>query len=98
MGVPTLTLAGQSMLARQGAGLLTCAGLTDWIAGDIEDYVTKAVAYAADLEKLALLRAGLRQQVLASALMDGPRFARNLETALWGMWQSRQSTHQSHPV
>jgi len=87
MGVPTITLAGHTMVARQGASLLACAGLSDWIATDTDDYVKKTAAYAADWEKLARLRAGLRQKVLASPLFDGPRFARNLETALWGMWR-----------
>jgi len=91
MGVPTLTLAGDNMAARQGASLLSCAGLSDWIAADVEDYVTKAVAHAADLEKLSRLRAGLRGQVLASPLFDGPGFAANFEMALWGMWRSLQS-------
>jgi predicted O-linked N-acetylglucosamine transferase (SPINDLY family) len=87
MGVPTLTIAGDNMLARQGASLLACAGLAEWIAGDAEEYVAKAVAHSADLEKLAALRAGLRHQVLASPLFDGPRFARHFQEALWGMWQ-----------
>jgi predicted O-linked N-acetylglucosamine transferase (SPINDLY family) len=78
------------MVARQGASLLACAGLADWIAVDAEDYVDKALTHAADLEKLARLRAGLRRQVLASPLFDGPRFARNFEAALWGMWQRFQ--------
>jgi protein O-GlcNAc transferase len=86
MGVPTVTLAGNTMVARQGVSLLTCAGLTNWIAANVEDYVAKAVAYATDVEKLACLRAGLRQQVLSSPLFDGPRFARNFEAALWNMW------------
>ncbi len=63
MGVPTVTLAGNTMLARQGASLLACAGLADWIATDNADYVAKAIAHAADLEKLAALRAGLHRQV-----------------------------------
>ena len=91
MGVPTVTLAGNTMVARQGASLLSCAGLKDWIAVDYEGYVAKALAHAADLEKLTLLRAELRQQVLASPLFDGPRFARNFEAAMWGMWRSFQA-------
>lgn len=87
MGVPTVTLAGKTLLSRQGASLLSCAGLHDWIAKDLDDYIATAAAHAADLEKLAHLRAGLRRQVLASPLFDGPRFARNFETALWGMWR-----------
>ncbi|MCL7487982.1 MAG: tetratricopeptide repeat protein [Desulfobulbaceae bacterium] len=88
MGVPTLTLAGNTMVARQGAGMLTCASLADWIAENDADYVGKALTHAADLEKLARLRAGLREQLLASPLCDSTRFARNFEAALWGMWRS----------
>lgn len=95
MGVPTLTLAGGSLLARQGASLLSAAGLKDWVAGDEAEYVAKAISLAGDIAMLSGLRAGLRQQVLASPLFDAPRFARNLEAALWEMWedfQSRQKT------
>jgi predicted O-linked N-acetylglucosamine transferase (SPINDLY family) len=86
MGVPTLTLAGKTMVARQGAGLLTCAGLADWVSLNDEDYVAKVLAHAANLEKLARLRDGLRHQLLASPLCDSLRFSRNFEAALWGMW------------
>ena len=66
MGVPTVTLAGDTLLARQGASLLSCAGLEDWIANDQEDYVARALAHAAEVNRLVQLRSGLRQQVLAS--------------------------------
>ena len=87
MGVPTLTLAGDTMIARQGASLLTAAGLPEWVAGNEAEYVEKAVTLAGDLARLAHLRAELRQKVLASALFDATRFARHLEDALWGMWR-----------
>ena len=89
MGVPTLTLAGDTLLSRQGASLLTAAGPEDWIASSVADYTNKAITLANDLPKLAALRAGLREQVSASPLFDAPRFARNLEDALWAMWQAR---------
>ncbi|MFZ2540828.1 MAG: tetratricopeptide repeat protein, partial [Gallionella sp.] len=87
MGVPTLTLAGDTLLSRQGASLLTAAGLKDWVAVSRQDYFDRALAFAGNLPKLAALRVGLREQVLASPLFDAPRFAHNLEEALWGMWQ-----------
>jgi len=90
MGVPTLTLTGSTMIQNQGASLLVAAGLPEWIVGTEEDYIRKAVAFASDLESLASLRRRLRQQVLASPLFDSKRFARNLEDALWEMWQRRQ--------
>jgi len=89
MGVPTITLAGDTLLSRQGAGVLMAAGLGDWIAGSIAEYISKAVALASDVDRLAALRAGLRGQVGASPLFDAMRFARNFEDALWGMWQAR---------
>jgi len=89
MGVPTLTLAGDTLLARQGAGVLTAAGLGDWVVTSVADYIAKAVALAGDVSKLAALRAGLREQTSASPLFDARRFARNFEDALWAMWQAR---------
>lgn len=88
MGVPVLTLAGKSMLSRQGVGLLTNAGLTEWIAQDTKDYVMRAIAFASDLEGLASLRCSLRQQVLASPIFDSDRFADHLESAFRGMWEN----------
>ncbi|MBW2466843.1 MAG: tetratricopeptide repeat protein, partial [Deltaproteobacteria bacterium] len=61
MGVPTVTLLGNTMIARQGASLLACAGLDDWICENEEVYVAKALTHAADVEKLARLRSGLRR-------------------------------------
>lgn len=86
MGVPVITLEGQSFLSRQGVGILMNAGLPDWIAVDTNDYVAKAIAHASNLPRLATLRSGLRQQVLASPLFDAPRFAKHFEAALRGMW------------
>ncbi len=87
MGVPVLTLAGERFLSRQGVGILMNAGLPEWIATDPDDYVARTVSHAEDLQRLATLRNGLRQQVLASPIMDAPRFARHFEAALRGMWQ-----------
>ena len=91
MGVPTLTLAGDSLLSRQGASLLTAAGLAEWVAESEAEYVAKAISMASNLPELASLRAGLRQKVSVSPLFDAPRFARHFEAALWGMWEQWQN-------
>jgi len=89
MGVPTLTLAGDRVIARQGASMMACAGLKEWIADDTDDYVSRALELAADVDGLVQLRAGLRQKVLASPLFDAARFALHLEGALHAMWQEK---------
>ncbi len=89
MGVPTLTLAGQTLLARQGVSLLGAAGLPDWVAADADAYVARAVAAASDLPALAALRSGLRAQVLASPVFDTPLFAARLAEALQTVWRQR---------
>jgi len=89
MGVPVLTLQGDHFIARQGAGLLTAAGLTDWIASDHEAYHQLAVGLADKIPSLATLRQNLRSQVLSSRLFDSKEFAKNLESAFWGMWDKK---------
>lgn len=86
MGVPTVTLRGNSLVTRQGESMLRCVGLDDWVADTEEDYVRIAAEKAADLDTLALLRASLRERFQASPLADAKRFARNLEAAFVGMY------------
>lgn len=97
MGVPTLTLCGNTLIARQGASMMRAAGLDDWVVDELESYVSRALAFAADVNALADLRAGMRQRLLRTALFDTPRFARQLEQALWAMWQSHSCSLQSLP-
>lgn len=87
MGVPVLTLAGQRLVSRMGESYLQNAGLPHWIARDREEYLARAVRYAADLPALSALRQGLRARVLASPIFDAPRFARHFEQAIRGMWR-----------
>jgi len=90
MGVPTVTLSGDRMLTRQGAGLLSAAGLHDWIAVNQDDYISRAIALATDREGLARLRERLRADVLRSPLFDAATFARNVESALREMWDDHR--------
>lgn len=85
MGVPTVTLTGDTLLARQGESMLRCVGLSDWVATNEQDYVQLAARKVNDLHSLDKLRKNLHAAVLASPLYDGARFAKNLEEALIGM-------------
>jgi predicted O-linked N-acetylglucosamine transferase (SPINDLY family) len=87
MGVPVVTLRGNTAVGRSGASLLCNAGLGDWVAGTAEEYVQIACKHASDLPSLALLRSALREQMRQSPLMDGRRFASDLESAYAIMWR-----------
>lgn len=87
MGVPVITLAGPTPVTRGGSSLLSNIGLPELIAHSVDDYLRKAAALARDLPRLVTLRAGLRDRMLRSPLMDAPRFARAVEGAYRSMWR-----------
>ena len=87
MGVPTVTLTGDTMLTMQGASMLSCVGLTDWIAQDGEDYIRIACHFANDPQHLAKLRSELRDRALQSPLFDVKRFAQDFTNGLWDMYR-----------
>ena len=81
MGVPVVTLAGTRHAGRVGASLLHRVGLDELVAGDPAAYVALAAELAEDRSRLETLRAGLRDRLTASPLLDGAGFARSVETA-----------------
>ena len=81
MGVPALALASRPPLGRICTTMLVNLGLQDWIATTEAEYVEKACAFAGQPDLLNDLRLGMRERMKASPLMDGPAFARNVETA-----------------
>ena len=95
LGVPVITLAGETIASRQSASMLMNLGMPELIAGNPVQYVNNAADLARDLPRLAALRAGLRQRFAASPLMDYAGFARELEAAYRGMWLSWIDQSQS---
>ena len=87
MGIAVVTLRGERHRGRVGASLLTQVGLTDWIAGTMEDYLEIAAALADDPADLSYLRRTLRPRLAASPLCEGRAFACKIEAAYRTMWQ-----------
>ena len=87
MGVPTLSIAGHTPAARQGAALLARAGLDNFIATDRQDFVHRGITLATDLGALAETRSGLRDRCRASKAHDPKVIADGVERALRTMWQ-----------
>jgi len=87
MGVPTVTLAGATVVGRAGVCQAMNLGLPELVATTHEGYVRAASSLANDLEHLSGLRQTLRARLLQSPLMDGARFARNLESVYRDVWR-----------
>lgn len=89
MGVPFVTVAGDSAVSRAGLMLLRNVGLDDLVATSHDEYVEKAITLAADLPRLAALRLALRDRLAASALCSTPGLTAHLEHAYrlaWRRW------------
>lgn len=85
MGVPVVTLTGR----RVGSSVLQVLGHPEWIAEDTIAYQEQVRHLAADLPLRQQLRAQLRQQLLASPVCDGARFAQEVEShyrVCWLQW------------
>ena len=96
MGVPVLTLAGNTMVSRMSASMLTSVGLRDWIATSPAEFVSRAVEHAnawralPPAEKLAR-RNTLRALAAGSPLFDSHDLAHALENAFEAMIAQRAS-------
>jgi predicted O-linked N-acetylglucosamine transferase (SPINDLY family) len=88
MGVPTLTLTGQTVPGRLGPVLLHHAGLGDFVARNPQEFVEKGICWARNLESLARLRAGLRERFLQSPIGQPALVAQGLSVAFRQIWQS----------
>jgi predicted O-linked N-acetylglucosamine transferase (SPINDLY family) len=77
MGVPVICCPGRGFASRHSTSHMTNAGYGQFVAENLEAYVELAVQWAGRLNELAVLRAGMREQVAGSALCDGPGFARD---------------------
>ncbi len=82
MGVPVITLPGETFSSRHSLAFLTVAGVPGCVARDAADYVDLAVGWAGDPARLATLRRDLRARMAAGPLCDGQRLAAALAEAL----------------
>lgn len=87
MGVPVVSRVGATQIARQGLSLLGSVGLAHLAQPDDASFVQACVCLAADRAALARLRAGMRERLHASPLLDGAGFARAMEAAWREMWR-----------
>lgn len=87
MGVPTLTLAGETAAGRQTACILEHNALPQFIAHDAADFAAQGAAACSDLPALAALRAGMRGRFPPTTSGPMNRIADSVEHALRLIWR-----------
>jgi predicted O-linked N-acetylglucosamine transferase (SPINDLY family) len=87
MGVPTVTLVGDTVVGRAGWSQVCNLGLSGLAAHTPEEYTKLAARWAKSLAELKDLRSSLRGRMQQSPLMDSKRFARHMEEAYRKMWR-----------
>ena len=87
LGVPVLTMRGDSHSRCVGASILTAAGLPELIAGSEEAYIKKAVNLASCSDKLTTLKEKVWNCLPKSALCDRKRYI--------GFWRKALQTAAS---
>ena len=94
MGVPVLTVAGESMVSRQAAAVLRGVGCTQWICHNEAELVERALVLAKDHNRLHEIRVQQRRQVEQSELLDHSGLADSLEKTFrywWLRWLQQQN-------
>jgi predicted O-linked N-acetylglucosamine transferase (SPINDLY family) len=94
MGVPVVSLAGDTAVSRAGSSLLSNTGLAHLVARSEEDYLTTAAGLLGDAVTLGVMRGELRNRLEASPVMDMPRFVLGLEAAYRETWRNWCSEHR----
>lgn len=92
MGLPIVTLQGQSFASRVASSLLTAVGLTDMVTTSPAQYESLVIRLATDATELSRVRSRLREGIAASGLFDTAGFCRGLEATYLELLSRRRAT------
>jgi protein O-GlcNAc transferase len=82
MGVPSITLVGDSHRSRVSGSILSRLNLGEFIAHNETEYLDVCKHWSNEIAELAELRTNMRQRLRTSKMMDAEKFTKNLEDAL----------------
>jgi predicted O-linked N-acetylglucosamine transferase (SPINDLY family) len=92
VGLPVLTLIGESFASRVAASLLNSIDLSELITKSQVEYEALAIELATNPHKLAATRKKLLNNRLTTPLFDTPLFVKNLETVYVKMYRGFQES------
>ena len=86
MGVPVITLPGNTFAGRHSLCYLSNLGMTDWIASNRDEYIRLALNHTQQPAEMSAIRKTLRQKMLASPICDYGRFAFDFQHVVRDAW------------
>ena len=89
MNVPVISMKGFNFNSRCGESILVNSNLRDLVAKNKDDYISKVISFANDLDKLEKIRKLIFNEVLKSNTFNTKRFAANF-------WKSILDTYTNH--
>jgi predicted O-linked N-acetylglucosamine transferase (SPINDLY family) len=87
MGLPMLTLKGESYQARMGASIVNALGLPELITNTAEEYESLAIELAKNPDKLKAIKDKLKANLSTAPLYNTKLFAENIEAAYTKMYE-----------
>lgn len=96
MGLPVVTVRGDTVLGAYGADFLDHVGLSELAGRDLDDYVEIAVAAACRVADWRGARADLGRRARASTIMNGRLCAPEIEAAYRRLWRDWCATQRRH--
>ena len=79
MGIPIITLVGNSFASRVGSSILSCINMKELITTSKKDYEDIAIKLGLEQKKIIEIKDRLRDSVDKSSLFDSLKFTKNLE-------------------
>ena len=89
MNVPVISMAGFNFNSRCGESILINSSLKNLVAKNKDDYISRVVSFANDLDKLEQTRKFIFNEILKTNTFDTKKFAANF-------WKSILDTYKNH--
>ena len=87
MGLPIVTMMGQSFNSREAASILTSINLPELITNSLEEYEALAIELATHPEKMQAIKDKLASNLTTAPLYNTKLFVKNLESAYTTMYE-----------
>lgn len=87
MGVPTLTLAGNTLRSRSGVAILGPLEIDQLVAETVDEYVSYAINWTDKKDTLSEIRANLRSMFREDSLYGEKSVTKDFEKALEQIWK-----------